>query len=291
MNTVPGRKILQALTDYGGYLVDDTFWNSASVVMDVFVHEELEQHYNITSATDLHVWSSQSTGNSLRFYQDLLTIFQHLSVVINNGPDNIGGGGVPRNVSIAEELCDYSWTSTQKFLPTDLNGAWVSCWNFQTDAVNNPINVPDASTSIFAVESLIMLQTGGSQTVTTSRMGWQIPPGSAVQTLSISFSYMTYNFKNYHAGNKTVNCSVFLEDVADQHVGHLVWSSGLLAANNYPFGKITWTDFSTVNISVFNIAVPASTAGYNIKFQFNNLDTNLWMLLPVNISTTWTTVS
>jgi hypothetical protein len=36
MSTVPGKKILQALTDYGGYLVDATAWNVASIVMDVF---------------------------------------------------------------------------------------------------------------------------------------------------------------------------------------------------------------------------------------------------------------
>jgi hypothetical protein len=39
------------------------------------------------------------------FFEDLVLIYQNLNVVINNGPDSVGGGGQPRR-PLAPPICD-----------------------------------------------------------------------------------------------------------------------------------------------------------------------------------------
>jgi len=45
LGTVPGRKILSALRDYGGYLVDDTASNDAAFCAEHEVNAEIMEHY------------------------------------------------------------------------------------------------------------------------------------------------------------------------------------------------------------------------------------------------------
>eukprot|EP00054_Salpingoeca_dolichothecata_P019611 m.122193 g.122193 ORF g.122193 m.122193 type:complete len:354 (-) comp23316_c0_seq1:70-1131(-) len=83
ISTTPGQKILRALTDYGGYLVDDTAWDAGAVCTEHGVTDELQHAYNLTFNSD-----------PLR--ADLVSIFRALSIVTNNSPTTIGGGGTPR---------------------------------------------------------------------------------------------------------------------------------------------------------------------------------------------------
>ena len=96
MRTPIGAKIKQALTDYGGYLVDDTGdGNSAAICMEADVNLELRQTYGYTMTYPHGVVANKSLpGYAL--YVDLLAIFQMLHVVVNNGPSTPGGGGTPR---------------------------------------------------------------------------------------------------------------------------------------------------------------------------------------------------
>ena len=96
MRTPVGAKIKQALTDYGGYLVDDTGGsNSAAICMEAAVNLELRQAYGYTMTYPHGVDANVSSpGHAL--YADLLAIFQSLHVVVNNGPSTVGGGGTPR---------------------------------------------------------------------------------------------------------------------------------------------------------------------------------------------------
>ena len=91
MATQPGAKVLQALRDYGGYIVDDTgAGNSAAICMEAAVNGEMRQHFGYAMTYPHGV----SSPNPL--YSDLLSIFRALHAVVNNGPDTVGGGGVPR---------------------------------------------------------------------------------------------------------------------------------------------------------------------------------------------------
>lgn len=94
VGTHPGRQLLAALTDYGGYLVDDTGSQrgGGAFCAEHAVNDEVAAAY---------VWS-MSIGDPLTptqgapLYADVVSIFGALHVVANNGPASVGGGGVPR---------------------------------------------------------------------------------------------------------------------------------------------------------------------------------------------------
>lgn len=95
LQTVIGRRLLDALTDFGAYIVDDTgsLQNGAAICFEPSVQDEVLQRYNV----------SFYLGNPLQqgkqgavMYDDLLLLYRNLYAVINNGPQTIGGGGTPR---------------------------------------------------------------------------------------------------------------------------------------------------------------------------------------------------
>ena len=73
------RKLAAAFRDYGAYLVDDTAWDVHAVDMDAKVGK-----------------AEWPAGADTAFHAQLQTVFQMLSVVDNNSPTSIGGGGTPR---------------------------------------------------------------------------------------------------------------------------------------------------------------------------------------------------
>ena len=94
--TVAGGKVLQALVDYGGYIVDDTGGgNSVAICMEADVNSEMRTAYGY-AMTYPHGVSSSPTDPGHALYADLLAIFQALHAVTNNAPESVGGGGVPR---------------------------------------------------------------------------------------------------------------------------------------------------------------------------------------------------
>ena len=104
LHTQVGRKILGALRDYGGYVVDDTasiYNQDAAIVTEPAVEEELRVHYNVSLAYPRGLLRSDGDG---LLFTDLVSIFQSLHVVDNNAADTIGGGGKPR-VPMAAPLC------------------------------------------------------------------------------------------------------------------------------------------------------------------------------------------
>jgi hypothetical protein len=100
VTTIPGKLILQALTQYGGYLVDDTADNTGSVCMEAAVTAELQTLYGWS--VDIGNPLTPSQGAPL--YWDLVSIFRSLSVVINNSNSTIGGGGTPI-VPLSPPIC------------------------------------------------------------------------------------------------------------------------------------------------------------------------------------------
>ena len=89
--TEPARLLLGALATYGGYLVDDTAWNSTSICTEHGVADDFAREfgYNFTvSASDAHPLARAWFG-------DLLALFRALSVVASNAPGAPGGGGAP----------------------------------------------------------------------------------------------------------------------------------------------------------------------------------------------------
>ena len=89
LQTPIGAKLLSALTDYGGYLDDNTASDRGAFNVEQGVEAEVIQAYGQEMRLN-------STMPGTALYDDLLKIYQALHVVDNNSPENIGGGGVPR---------------------------------------------------------------------------------------------------------------------------------------------------------------------------------------------------
>jgi hypothetical protein len=96
LKTEVARKLLGALTDYGGYLDDNTAWDAGAFNVEGGVIDEVAAAY---------------TGLSLRagagqpFYDDMVAIFQQLHIIDNNSNSTKGGGGIPRRPT-APPICD-----------------------------------------------------------------------------------------------------------------------------------------------------------------------------------------
>ena len=88
LKTIPGKKIFHALQDYGGYIVDDTAWDSYGIAMTEDAESEFQRTYNYSFG------SNRKNPSSL--YKDINKIFKVLHIVNNNSLETIGGGGIAR---------------------------------------------------------------------------------------------------------------------------------------------------------------------------------------------------
>lgn len=94
LRTDVGRRILDALSHFGGYLVDSTGGlNMAAICMEAGVNLELRELYNFSVAYPEGVRPDVEPGAQL--YADLLAVFRELQAVTNNAPGSVGGGGNP----------------------------------------------------------------------------------------------------------------------------------------------------------------------------------------------------
>ena len=98
LKTLPAMKLLQALSQFGGYLVDDTAWNSSSICTEHGVADEFKVAYGFDFTVN------ESGSDNSDWYNDLLTLFRALYVVNNSDENHIGGGGLPI-VSGAPPFC------------------------------------------------------------------------------------------------------------------------------------------------------------------------------------------
>jgi hypothetical protein len=131
LSSVPALKLLVALTDYGGYLVDDTASNRGTFCAEPAVVEEVSVMYGFPLS---YVWKPKNKTEPPRckfsrnwvkpcmrgccaqppcgcnmtaadgFWRDMLAVFRALHVVVNSGPTAIGGGGKRRHPP-APPLC------------------------------------------------------------------------------------------------------------------------------------------------------------------------------------------
>jgi hypothetical protein len=82
LDTEVGRKLFEAMQDYGGYVTDDAGWDAVYVAVD-------------RAAVGTFAWGEEEE-------EDLIAIVAAADVVVNNGPDSIGGGGEPRRPLLPE---------------------------------------------------------------------------------------------------------------------------------------------------------------------------------------------
>lgn len=90
LRTAPARSLLWTLSNYGAYLVDDTYENRGTLCTEHGATDEFAAAWGWPFNVD-----KSATGPAADWYQDLLALFQALQIVTNNGPDTPGGGGTP----------------------------------------------------------------------------------------------------------------------------------------------------------------------------------------------------
>ena len=81
-----GKRLAWTYQNYGCYVVDElygTSWDPITMAAEYGVNDVLQQRYG-------------STLESGPIANDVAKIFAQLSVVTNNGPSSVGGGGAPR---------------------------------------------------------------------------------------------------------------------------------------------------------------------------------------------------
>ncbi|NJN29042.1 MAG: hypothetical protein HC824_00125 [Synechococcales cyanobacterium RM1_1_8] len=88
LKTDAGRKIAEALRDFGGYVVDSTGWDAHAIAIEAGVEQELQR----ASGYGL----SGNASNPTKFYGDFNRIVQALAIVTDNRPEQPGGAGTPR---------------------------------------------------------------------------------------------------------------------------------------------------------------------------------------------------
>lgn len=85
VRTEVGLKIFAALQDYGAYLAEDSAWDAADLCVERGVPEQVRERYGYSMR-----------GSTGPYIDEMKRMVASLSIVDNNSPESIGGGGVPR---------------------------------------------------------------------------------------------------------------------------------------------------------------------------------------------------
>ena len=86
------KKMFVCLQDYGAYIVDDTVRDSYSLSIDYAAQQEVLEKTGITMRGFFDRLPNEETRE---YGTDFVKMICCLKVITNNGPDSIGGGGIP----------------------------------------------------------------------------------------------------------------------------------------------------------------------------------------------------
>ena len=84
LKTAAAKKLAWTLQNYGAYVVDDTTYDADALDVQAGVGAEFQAAYGLSIEASSGPW-----------YDDAMVLFATLSVVDNNAPGSIGGGGAP----------------------------------------------------------------------------------------------------------------------------------------------------------------------------------------------------
>jgi hypothetical protein len=88
--TKPARILAEAFQNYGAYLVDDTAWDVYAIVTEWSPSGRFDEEFKKNWGFGINDSNKDTPWN-----RDMDRIFLNLHVVVNNGPNSIGGGGTP----------------------------------------------------------------------------------------------------------------------------------------------------------------------------------------------------
>ena len=82
LETIPGRKLFFAMQNYGVYFTEDAAWDTWDLIVERDVELEFKETFGFSMSSV--IWNNEVNK-----------LMKALSVVVNNMPDQIGGGGAP----------------------------------------------------------------------------------------------------------------------------------------------------------------------------------------------------
>ncbi len=91
LETEPARQLAWTLQNYGAYIVDDTYAPAFNISAEDGPDGSLADQFRQDWGFDFE----QRANSTSAWTRDIKRLVQALSVVDNNGPDTIGGGGAP----------------------------------------------------------------------------------------------------------------------------------------------------------------------------------------------------
>jgi hypothetical protein len=89
LSTKPAKELAWTLQHYGAYIVDDSAWDDVNIAVEHSPDGNFLRQFKSQWGFDL------ATGGGTAWKRDLDTLFGAISVVSNNGPTSVGGGGRP----------------------------------------------------------------------------------------------------------------------------------------------------------------------------------------------------
>lgn len=98
LRTDPGRMLLQALVDYGAYIVSDTAWDCQQFCVEHGVEEEFAAAwgYNMTGTVSEALQAAARGETTGDYVLDVTALSMAMYTVTNSGERSPGGGGMPR---------------------------------------------------------------------------------------------------------------------------------------------------------------------------------------------------
>jgi hypothetical protein len=90
LTTEPAKSLAWTLQNYGAYLVDDTAWSATALCIEHGPAGSFAQQFQSD-----YGFPFDTGGTAGAFASDVATLVAALSVVSDNGPNSIGGGGTP----------------------------------------------------------------------------------------------------------------------------------------------------------------------------------------------------
>jgi hypothetical protein len=90
LTTEPAKSLAWTLQNYGAYLVDDTAWSATAICIEHGPAGSFAQQFQAD-----YGFAFDTRGTTGSFATDVATLVAALSVVDDNGPSTLGGGGTP----------------------------------------------------------------------------------------------------------------------------------------------------------------------------------------------------
>ena len=92
LETAPGKQLAWTLQNYGAYIVDDTWGPNFAINAESGPDGSMRSQFQADWGYSIEMWGSATTP----WARDIQRLILAVSVVNNNSPSTIGGGGTPR---------------------------------------------------------------------------------------------------------------------------------------------------------------------------------------------------